>query len=799
MKSKVSYKTGTLSLSDMQGSIESTRFQGSLGINLLESQIVGEIFLPFFRMTDIQQAISQKLDLQNRFLGSGSGKVTINTPFEVDKMGFTAEARLFRGQAFGEEFNEAKINAKAVDGTIRIDEFLLEKEKTKFSLSGQTTTKLESDLAFRVDNGFLQQLSLVRKFRLPASGEFVGHGKITGNLANPHIKTQATLNNLVFNKTKYGAGALEFSGQILGGSEVELSLDETLKMTASLPSEPEEGISCNSSFNNLNIAPIVEHFVSQGLTGNYAINTTGYLAGTLKEGRFWDSEFSALFKNFDLKYKSNKLVLDLPASLELKNQSLQLSKILLRGGPQYLQIVQSKSARSSASFTIDSEINIALFKIFAPFLEKIDGLSKIHLEATINQSGYRLIGSSYTKDGFLKFPGFPHPVQDLKADVLFNQNQLLINSLNGKIAEGKIVGDGRILFPEPGRFDLQINTEFDKVQVNFPEDYNTTGSGSVSLSGTKAPFLLKGIYNVSGGLVESNFSSGASSSNSDLLEDLLKKEVSSPLLLDMKIVTQNPVEIRNSFVEGYILGNVVVFDKINAPRIRGEAHFDDNSVVKFKDQEFEISSSSFLFEGQSPVNPKLNLRSKTRFNSYDIDLFLQGRALNPQLTMTSQPPLPGTQIISMLAFGQLPASFESGTNNINNNLNNNNNNEEQNSNIEVGTALLGSNPLAKEIKEQSGFDVQISSSFDEQTGAAAPRLTLRNQINKKLEVSASSTTGNSNQYEGRLTYELNNELSTIFRITSPDNTGTTLNGANNTTTRRNNPFGVDLEYNVEFD
>jgi translocation and assembly module TamB len=327
----------------------------------------------------------------------------------------------------------------------------------------------------------------------------------------------------------------------------------------------------------------------------------------------------------------------------------------------------------------------------------------------------------------------------------------------------------------------------------------------MTLSGDRTPFLLSGEYNVYEGLIDSNFDQGGSGESTDLLEELLKKEITSPLLVNIDIRTKNAVEIRNNLVEGYMLGDLKIYDKINAPRIKGEAHFDENAIIRFRDQEFEVTSSSFLFEGQSPINPKLSLRSQTRLNNYDVELFLQGRAAKPVITWSSQPPLPESQIVSMLALGTLPDQF-----NQNNNAaatdttdpqgfqNNNNGNSGTGQGFEVGTDLLSNNPLGRELKERYNVDVQFSSSFDDQNNAAVPKVTLRRRVTKKMQVSVSATTGTANQQEGRVTYELNNDLSTIFRITNRPNDANT-NFSNQNNIRQQNPFGVDLEYRVEFD
>ncbi len=789
LKTNLKYKSGSLYFDPIEGSIESTRYKGNLQVNLINEKILGDIQLPFFRMTDIQSAIVKKVDLQERFLGSGSGRILLNTPFDIAQLNFSLDARLFKGQAFGEDYNEARIKAEAVDGIIIIQEGKLQKETTEFLVRGTIDTELESKLSFVVNQGFLQLSSRIKDYNIPISGEFSAQGEIFGPLASPTIKTSANIKSLIFNKKKYDDAIFSYDNSNRQ-TNLQFNIPKNLELLVLLPESNLESVFVNLNANEFDVAPILGFAVSEEATRSYMIHTSGELSGKFDTKEFWNSEFSSTIRNVKFEYKSNKMETTIPTNIELKNGQLFLNEISFIGNRQHIKVNQAYTEKFRTKFIINSRINIAFFKIFAPFIEKVDGYSTLRLELSLNHHDFKLIGSSYTTDSFLKFPGFPHAFENLSADVLFNQNRVLINSISGELAGGKVIGSGEVKFPGGKNFDLFINTSMENVTMNFPAGFRTTGNGNISLSGSQPPFLLAGEYNVFEGLIDSNFDQGGSSENTDLLQELLAKEITSPLIINLDISTKNPVEIRNNLVEGYILGDIKVYDKINGPRIKGEAHFDENAVIRFRDQEFEVTSSSFLFEGENPINPKLSLRSQTRMNGYDIELFLQGRASKPILSWSSQPPLPESQIVSMLALGTLPDQFDQ-TNNASGNG--------DTQGFEVGTSLLSNNPLGKELKERYDVDVQFSSSFDDQNNAAVPKVTLRRKVSKKLQVSVSATTGNTNQQEGRVTYELNNDISTIFRIANQPDDGTNNNTNNQNNVRQSNPFGVDLEYRVEFD
>ncbi len=816
-QTKLDYKSGTLFFRELKGQVESTRFQGNLEVDLLKDRIRGDISLPFFRMEDVQQAIIKKVDLENRFLGSGSGRLQLNTSFDTELMNFLFEARLFRGNILGEDYNDAQLSLKAVDGIIIIENAILQKETTQLSLKGTVDQTFDAKIYYQVDNGNLQYSTLLKDLKFPVSGGFTAQGTLTGLLSKPEIKLKAQLNDLIFNKKKYGDPLFSFDNSN-NQMNLQFNFPDQMELLFVLPEDKSDLIFINLSMNKFDIAPLIGYFISDEPVGRYLVETSGEVSGRLNRQNFWDSEFSATIKDVGFHFKTNRINKTMTTSLELKNRTLYMNDISFIGDRQYIKITQPETSPEKTKLIVNSRLNISLFKLFVPFFDRIDGTSDIRLELEIEKQKTKLVGSAVLTDSFFKLPGFPHPFESMSADLLFNQNKLLINSMNGDIAGGKVIGSGEVGFDRDKKLSLMINTNMEGISINFPEGFKTVGDANITLSGSQPPFLLSGNYKIKDGLIDSILDTGGPQKSSDFLEDLLRQDTVAPMMLNLDIATENSIEVRtsigNAMVEGYIAGDFRVYDKIDSPRIKGEAHFDRNSVIRLRDNQFQVTSSSFVFEGQSPINPKLTLRANTRVNTYDIDIFLQGRANKPLLSVSSQPPLPENQIISMLALGTMPDQFAqtanpsdaaaaatgaaiapttapntsgvSGTQGTN----------QQGSGFEIGTALLGTNPIGREL-DQYGVDVQFSSAFDDQNNAAVPKVTVRKKIGRKIQLSGSHSSGNVSQTEGRLTYEIDNNLSTIFRVTDRSNDLNNINNIN--AVRQNNPVGLDLEYRLEFD
>ena len=788
LSTNLNYKSGTLFFENLDGNLESTRFKGRLEVDLLAERITGDLTLPFFRMKDVQQAVFKKVDLQNRFLGSGSGQIKIATSFDTDKLSFDLKARLFKGLAFGETYDQAQIEVRSREGKMKIIRGILGKESTQFNLTGNLNMALDSDFKFSVINGDLNDSFLLRKNSIPLAGLFSAQGKITGKLSSPAIEVEADISQFTFNRNVYGDAKFSYADKE-NQSRITFLLDKRFDGKITIPKQENKDYFFNLETEDFDVAPIIGYAIAEGSTQNYTINTSGELSGHINPNNLWGSEFSSLIKKITISYKGSELKSQLPMNIELKNNKLYLNELKLTGKNQYLTVNQSYSGNFESRFLIDGRINISFFKLFAPFIERIDGFSTVRLELDLKKNNVKLFGSSYTIDAYIQFPKFPHPFESLNADILFNQNKVSINSITGKMAGGKVLGNGEFLVLGPKDYKLDINMSLEKINLNFPEGIETTGDAQMRFSGSKIPFDLKGKYKVAKGFIDMEFKgSEDENKNSNLLPQLLKKSEASPIMLDIDIDARDGVEVKNTLVEGDVFGEIRVFDKVDAPKITGNVKLGRTSRLKFRDTEFEVTGSNFNFRGLSPLNPSLYLTAKTRVQSYDVNMLLQGTSSDPKLNLSSQPPLTYRKIISLLAFGYVSDELED---DIENQQNNN-----QQQGLQIGTSLLGNNPLGREIKDRLGWDIQFSSAIDDETSLAVPKITVSKKFFKKVEASANRQEGQQAQTEVRLRYELDEQLSTVLRFRKKE--FTEVEDDNTSLPETPNEVGVDLEYKFEF-
>lgn len=254
-----------------------------------------------------------------------------------------------------------------------------------------------------------------------------------------------------------------------------------------------------------------------------------------------------------------------------------------------------------------------------------------------------------------------------------------------------------------------------------------------------------------------------------------------PVILDWKVVLARPILVKNSLVNSPITGSLKISGNILDPNLNGQLVLEKDGKVFFHETPFDVTVGHLEFSGEDTENPNIFLTANTRVkDQYDISLLIQGRAKDPQINLSSQPPLSETEIISLLALGIAPDS-EGKSSTQTNEL-------ATQTTLQIGSALL-QKPLG-DINKLTGVEVDVSGA----TGSdrtIVPNLTLKKQWSPKLGLSASRTIENNPTNNAKIEYKVNKRLSVI---------GTWENQEGNPELKDTSKekVGIDLEYRVEF-
>ncbi|HEV2489305.1 MAG TPA: translocation/assembly module TamB domain-containing protein, partial [Candidatus Acidoferrales bacterium] len=177
--------------------------------------------------------------------------------------------------------------------------------------------------------------------------------------------------------------------------------------------------------------------------------------------------------------------------------------------------------------------------------------------------------------------------------------------------------------------------------------------------------------------------------------------------------------------------------------------------MNFRGNNFQLTRGDINFSNPFRFDPVLNVEAETTINPYQITLDFTGPASRMQLAYRSDPPLPASDIISLLALG---TPGESGV------LMSTTSSQSQNFGA---TAILSeaiSSQLGGPIEKLFGIshfrvDPFLSSTGTQQSAAA--RVTIEQQVTRGLSVTYSTNATANQQQVIEVDYAIRREISIV--------------------------------------
>lgn len=376
---------------------------------------------------------------------------------------------------------------------------------------------------------------------------------------------------------------------------------------------------------------------------------------------------------------------------------------------------------------------------------------------------------------------------EINGQVRFNANQASIESLTGRLGGGRfsVAGGALLAGFMPSQFRLTAHGE--NVTVPFPTDFNTTANADLEVSGTLDSQRIKGNVNVR----RSEYTQPLD------LADIINRRAEAPITagggggtglfggtttLDLTIQGQDALVVRNNLADMVGSVNLRVSGPMDDPTISGRIAA-TRGTLAFRNDRYEIQRAIIDLPPRPGADPIINVQAQSDIKGYRVTVTMSG-PLSGGLTTTatSDPPLPQSDVISLITTGRLSGGPE-GTSTL------------AQTGLGTATSLLTDTlinaPVQKATDKLFGlnrfeFDPLISG-----RGGQSPtaRLTVGRQVNRNLAITYSTNvTGEPNQVIA-VEYRVSDRLSFIAQYQQ---------GSTDTLRARSNNFNFELRFRKRY-
>ncbi len=617
----------------------------------------------------------------------------------------------------------------------------------------------ESNHAFRFnlagDNFDLTRISVLQSGRIAVTGraDFTANG--SGTLEQPTLNAAIHLHDLTFDQERAGEFTINAVSQgaelrITGQSQFEqadVKVDGNVHLREDWPAD------VYFRFHQFELDSIFKTYMRGAVTGHSRADGEVHMVGPLRRPR--ELQFTANLDNLDADVEDVKIKNQGPIRFSVANQTLQIDQFHLVGQDTDI------SANGKVHLTGDREldlraqgrVNLKLIESFNPDFTS-SGVVSVDLSVAGPFAKPVMQGRVQVASGAIAYIDLPSALSDINGSLVFNQDRLQIESLTAHTGGG-LVTFGGYATAYNGKFNFDLSVRGQDVRLRYPPGVSAMANADLHFVGSSSASTLNGEIIVTKLAMTPGFDFGGYLDRSQSSAVTPTNRLLNRIRLDVHIATTPELQMQTASVRLSGDADLHLRGTAAKPAILGRADVIEGEV-QFNGTKYRLERGDITFINPVTTTPVLDLQATTRVQDYDITLNLNGPIDRPSVTYRSEPPLPTSDIIGLLAFGQ--TSEESAQLNQSQSAFNS---ETSNAILSAALNATVSNRVQKlfgvsRIKiDPQGFTTETSST---QSG---PAVTIEQQVKNNLTLTYTTNVAGASQQYIQVEYNITRSISIV--------------------------------------
>ena len=792
---------GILHFRKVKGTFKKSQYKGNVSINIPENSIRVFAHSPFITLQNLKEALKNHIYFPFSIKGKGRFSGYLQGPLQANILSYTLSAQLFDVFWEGESFDKGLLKVESKKGYVKTKQALLTKGPGQVIFKGSVDPKGNLKANLKGEKLSLQSSeNISQALGHNLEGDMDFKMSLSGYFLKPFNQTRIQIQNSFFKGYPIGDSTLNLSisrHAILADG----SLAEKIKLKKLIfPYKKTGQVKIKTDIKGLNIK---ELFFSKSDSSSLYNQFQSHIDGSLDLSYTRDK----LVQSITGFIKANKFSLNLPShqlknhgsfSLTLDKGSMQIEPFALRSKNHSLSVRQDQKIYITGGLKLD-------FLIFLfPFMKAWEGGLKVNLNMEPKLFAPAITGEIALQKGFVQLNDYIDPFEESELMARVQKRHINITSLYTKLGGGEIKGQGELFWSPKKNLHVDLKAGFKDVIFSSLPGLFARGQGQVDLKGKGFPYQLGMNARLKELRVEKEFKSNSSASiqlSQRLLSLQESKKKQGPLILDLSLFPQKPIQIENSVMRANWTGNIKVTGPPENPLLTGTLKALPGGLVRFRDHDFRLRTTQIRYNKASPANPVIDLRAHSSIreepsanasgetavesfsNEYQVRLRVKGKGQNPQFRLSATPSLSEKEIVSLLAFGARSVKFEPG---------NPLNNITRYSYAHLGPALF-QKAIGRELKNTLGVVDQflIIPHISSKTSAPTTKMIVRKTMFNRLDLSSSHTLlDEERESDIKAKYKINQNVSLIGLWQNES----LKEGRDD----ESNTLGLNLEYQIDF-
>jgi translocation and assembly module TamB len=522
-------------------------------------------------------------------------------------------------------------------------------------VSGDGTYNLATH-AFRFnltgENFDLARIPQLQDSRVRVDGRMDFTAQASGTLEQPIVNAQIRWRDLAFDHEPVGDYTFDAATHgsdlhVSGRSQfktAELNIDGDVQLRGAWPA------TVNLHFNHLSVDSVLKEYLKRRVTGLSAVAGDLQLRGPLRKPR--ELEISGNLNDFFADVENIKVRNNGPISFVIANQFLSIQRFHLIGEGTDLTIGGTVRLNGERDLDLRAQghANLQLIQSFnSDFTTSGQVTVDLTLAGTVSKPTTQ--GRLQVTNGSIAYSDLPSSLSAINGSAVFNQDRLQIETLTAHVGGGLVTFGGyATAYNRQVNFNLTLETQ--DVRLRYPQGVSSMANAELRWAGTPAASVLSGDVVVTRLAITPGFDFGATLASSAQASALPQ---TNPLLnrirMDVHIITTPELQMQTAVVR--LTGDADFHLRGTAakPVLLGRADVTEGQVT-LNGTKYRMERGDVTFTNPVTTTPVLDLQASTHVRDYDITVNLTGEIDKLNLTYHSEPPLPISDIISLLALGQ---------------------------------------------------------------------------------------------------------------------------------------------------
>ena len=335
----------------------------------------------------------------------------------------------------------------------------------------------------------------------------------------------------------------------------------------------------------------------------------------------------------------------------LANSKISLDPVHIVGEETDMQMrgTLGIDQKRQLDFAASGSINLRLAETIDPDLTA-SGTTTFKVEAHGPLNNPNLSGRVDFENASLALEDLPNSLSQLRGTLEFNRDRLEVKSLTAMSGGGLLSVSGYLAYRRGLYADLSLTGK--SIRIRYPQGVSSAADIALQLQGPQNNLLLSGNVMITRFSVSPDMDVVALASQTSKAQPVAPASApSNHVRLDVRIQSSPQLNFQNAYAK--LAGDVDLHLRgtVASPSLLGRVSITEGNAT-IAGTRYELQRGEITFTNPVRIRPAIDLNATARVQDYDITLGLHGSIDQMNVSYRSDPPLPESDVVALLALGR---------------------------------------------------------------------------------------------------------------------------------------------------